>query len=54
MVVAEGVVVSASADGSGKLAVWDALELAVSEAFRDSGGGCISLEWYLELGFQVA
>ena len=25
MVVAEGVVVSASGDGSGKLAVWDAL-----------------------------
>ena len=40
MVVAEGVVVSASGDGSGKLAVWDALELAMSEAFRDLGDGC--------------
>ena len=54
MVVAEGVVVSASGDGSGKLAVWDALELAMSEAFRDLGDSCGFLEWYLELGFQVA
>ena len=54
MVVAEGVVVSASVDGSGKLAVWDALELAVLKAFRDLGGSCSFLEWYLELGFQVA
>ena len=54
MVVAEGVVVSASGDGSGKLAVWDALELAMSEAFRDLGDSCGFLELYLELGFQMA
>ena len=54
VVVAEGVVVRACADGSGKLAVWDALELAVSEALRDLGGSCSFLEWYLELGFSVA
>ena len=54
MVVAEGVVVSASADDSGKLDVWDALEMAVSEAFRYLGDSCSFLEWYLELGFQVA
>ena len=35
MVMAEVIVVSASGDGSGKLAVWDALELAQSEAIRD-------------------
>ena len=53
MVVAEGVVVSASGDGSGKLAVWDALELPVSEAFRDLGNDRSFVEWDLELGFQV-
>jgi hypothetical protein len=53
MVMAEGVVVGASGDGSGKLAVWDALELAMSEAFGDLGDSCGFLEWYLELGFQV-
>ena len=54
MVMAEGIDVSASGDGSGKLAVWDALELAMSEAFRDLGDSCCFLDWYLELGFQVA
>ena len=53
MVVAEGDVVGTGGNGGGKLAVWDALELAVSEAFRDLGGSCSILEWYLELGFQV-
>ena len=45
MVMAEGIVVSASGDGSGNLAVWDALELAMAEAFRDLGDGCSFLEW---------
>ena len=53
MVMAEGIVVSASGGGSGKLAVWDALELAMAEAFRDLGDGRSFLEWYLELSFQV-
>ena len=53
VVMAKGIVMGTSGDGSGKLAVWDALELSVAEAFRDLGDGRSFLEWYLELGFQV-
>ena len=51
--MAKGIVMGTTGDGSGKLAVWDALELAMAEAFRDLGDGCSFLEWYLELSFQV-
>ena len=53
VVMAKGIVVGTSGDGSGKLAVWDALELPVAEAFRDLGDGRSFVEWDLELGFQV-
>ena len=53
VVMAKGIVMGTSGDGSGKLAVWDALELAMAEAFRDLGDGRSFLEWYLELSFQV-
>jgi hypothetical protein len=53
VVMAKGIVVGTSGDGSSKLAVWDALELPVAEAFRDLGDGRSFVEWDLELGFQV-